>query len=75
MMSPAPSHPSSGQAPQQRLVAERRWRLGVHARGHPSALMAELYRVLQANGVNWKKVAPYILKCRCGQAGLAWQRT
>ncbi len=37
----------SGGTPQQRLVAERRWRLGVHARGHPSALMAELYRVLQ----------------------------
>eukprot|EP00955_Chlamydomonas_euryale_P115815 366380-Chlamydomonas_euryale.AAC.4 len=34
-------------APQQRLMAERRWRLGVHARGHPSALMAELYRLLQ----------------------------
>jgi 5'-AMP-activated protein kinase catalytic alpha subunit len=33
--------------PQQRLVAERRWRLGVAARGHPSALMGELYRALQ----------------------------
>lgn len=33
--------------PQQRLVAERKWRLGWHARGHPSALMAEVYRVLQ----------------------------
>ncbi|PNW84016.1 hypothetical protein CHLRE_04g211600v5 [Chlamydomonas reinhardtii] len=53
-----------GGTPQQRLVAERRWRLGVHARGHPSALMAELYRVLQLNGVAWKKVAPYALKCR-----------
>ncbi|GLI66826.1 hypothetical protein VaNZ11_010801 [Volvox africanus] len=50
--------------PQQRLVAERRWRLGVHSRGHPSALMAELYRVLQLNQVTWKKVAPYALKCR-----------
>lgn len=37
--------------PQQRLVAERKWRLGVHARGHPSSLMAELYRVLQV-GIN-----------------------
>jgi hypothetical protein len=64
MMSPAPTHPAAAQAPQQRLVAERRWRLGVHARGHPSALMAELYRVLQFNGVAWKKVAPYVLKCR-----------
>jgi 5'-AMP-activated protein kinase catalytic alpha subunit len=36
--------------PQQRLVAERKWRLGWHAKGHPSALMAELYRVLQVRG-------------------------
>lgn len=50
--------------PQQRLLAERRWRLGMHARGHPSALMAELYRVLQVQGVAWKKIAPYNLKCR-----------
>lgn len=51
-------------APQQRLVAERKWRLGVHARGHPSALMAELYRSFQANQVSWKKIGPYNLKCR-----------
>mmetsp|Transcript_17046 Transcript_17046/g.51163 ORF Transcript_17046/g.51163 Transcript_17046/m.51163 type:complete len:249 (-) Transcript_17046:1726-2472(-) len=51
-------------APQQRLMAERRWRLGVHARGHPSALMAELYRLLQSQGICWKKMAPYNLKCR-----------
>lgn len=31
---------------QQRLITDRKWRLGVHARGHPSALMLELYRVL-----------------------------
>jgi len=64
---PGMSHPSSSNnssMPQQRLVAERKWRLGVHARGHPSALMAELFRVLQALGVQWKKLAPYNLKCR-----------
>lgn len=38
---------SSNSMPHQRLVAERKWRLGIHARGHPSSLMAELYRVLQ----------------------------
>jgi len=48
----------------QRVVAERKWRLGVHARGHPSTLMAELYRVLQVAGVAWKKLGPYNLKCR-----------
>ena len=26
--------------------------------------MAELYRVLQNQGVAWKKTAPYNLKCR-----------
>ncbi len=34
--------------PQQRLVAERRWRLGVQSRGHPSAIIAELLRALRA---------------------------
>ncbi|KAG2500353.1 hypothetical protein HYH03_001927 [Edaphochlamys debaryana] len=61
---PTASVAPSSSTPQQRLVAERRWRLGVHARGHPSALMAELYRVLQLNQVAWKKTAPYALKCR-----------
>lgn len=55
---------SSGGLPQQRVLAERRWRLGVAARGNPSALMTELYRVLQANKVSWKKGGPYNLKCR-----------
>mmetsp|Transcript_16451 Transcript_16451/g.41028 ORF Transcript_16451/g.41028 Transcript_16451/m.41028 type:complete len:464 (-) Transcript_16451:952-2343(-) len=63
----APSTSSSGAtggAPSGRVVAERKWRLGVHARGHPSALMAELLRVLAASGVGWKKIAPYCIKCR-----------
>jgi len=47
--------------PQQRLVAERRWRLGVAAKGHPSALMAELYRVLQV-GRGWSPT----------ESGLGW---
>ncbi len=44
-----PSTPggASSTVPQSRVLAERRWRLGLHSRGHPSALMAELYRVLQ----------------------------
>ena len=40
--------------PQQRLVAERKWRLGIQFRGHPSALMTELYRVLQARDTFWR---------------------
>ncbi|GBF87975.1 snf1-related kinase [Raphidocelis subcapitata] len=47
-----------------RLLAERRWRLGVAARGHPSMLMGELYRALAANRIAWKKLGPYNLKCR-----------
>lgn len=37
--------------PQQRLVAERRWRLGMQSRGHPSAIVAELLRALRASQV------------------------
>lgn len=55
---------SSAGAPAGRVVAERKWRLGVHARGHPSSLMAELLRVLQASGISWKKIGAYNLKCR-----------
>mmetsp|Transcript_2344 Transcript_2344/g.7017 ORF Transcript_2344/g.7017 Transcript_2344/m.7017 type:complete len:506 (-) Transcript_2344:768-2285(-) len=55
-----------GQAsmPQQRLVAERRWRLGGQSRGHPSAIIAELLRALRASQVMWKKAAPYNFRCR-----------
>lgn len=49
---------------QQRLVAERRWRLGIQSRGHPSAIIAELLRALRASQVMWKKGAPYNFKCR-----------
>lgn len=55
---------SSQALTQQRLVAERKWRLGSHGRGHASTIMAELFRVLQLNQVSWKKVAPYNIKCR-----------
>jgi len=47
--------------PQQRLLAERKWRLGLHVRGHPSALMAELYRVLQVGRV----LSVHIGCCSC----------
>jgi hypothetical protein len=44
-------------------MAERKWRLGVHARGHPSLLMNELLRVMQVRGIilcdHW------CLPCRC----------
>eukprot|EP00798_Chlamydomonas_sp_ICE-L_P023425 gene23425-30706_t len=53
----------SSPALQHRVVAERKWRLGTHSCGHPSTLMAELYRVLASLGVCWKKTAPYNLKC------------
>ncbi|KAK9829879.1 hypothetical protein WJX72_008401 [[Myrmecia] bisecta] len=62
MMAPAPTVPTL--MPQQRVVVERRWRLGVHSRGHPSAIMAEIYRTLTLHRVAWKKTAPYNLKCR-----------
>lgn len=55
---------SSQQKLAARLVVERRWRLGVSSRAHPSSIMQELYRTLQYCGVAWKKNGPYNLKCR-----------
>lgn len=59
-----PGSAPAGGITNQRVHAERRWRLGLHSRGHPSSLMAELYRVLQLLGIVWKKISPYNLKCR-----------
>ena len=50
--------------PGQRLVAERRWRLGVHSRGHPHRIIEDLLRALHTLSVGYKKVAPYNYKCR-----------
>jgi hypothetical protein len=61
MMSP---QSSGGLAPQQRVVAERRWRLGVHSRGHPHRIIDELLRALVYHTVAYKKMAPYNFKCR-----------
>mmetsp|Transcript_43989 Transcript_43989/g.113929 ORF Transcript_43989/g.113929 Transcript_43989/m.113929 type:complete len:517 (+) Transcript_43989:331-1881(+) len=49
---------------QQRVIAQRKWRLGVQSRQHPSTLMAELYRALQTLGIGWKKIAPYCIRGR-----------
>lgn len=53
--------------PQQRLVAERRWRLGVQSRGHPSAIVAELLRALRASQVTRSQV---IRTCLCARRRL-----
>ena len=51
--------------PGQRVVAERRWRLGVHSRGHPHRIIEDLLRALTAQRVAYKKTAtPYNYKCR-----------
>ena len=56
---------NTGQAaPGQRLVAERRWRLGVHSRGHPHRIIEDLLSALHALSVGYKKLAPYNYKCR-----------
>jgi len=50
---------------QQRVVAGRQWGLGVNIRvHHPSETMTEVYRVLGAFGMRWKKLGPYCLKVR-----------
>ena len=53
-----------GGLPQQRIVAERRWRLGSAARGHPSSVVQALLASLAGRGIAWKKVGPYAFKCR-----------
>ena len=60
-----PRRPSLLQAQlmQQRLTAEQRWMLGSTTTMAPPAVMAEIFRVLTAMGVAWKKLGPYNLKC------------
>ncbi len=52
-------------APTGRVVVERQWRLGLPSRGHPSAIMQELFVLFKNHQVFWKKTTPYNLKCRC----------
>lgn len=59
-----PQQSQTQSAPGQRVVAERRWRLGVHSRGHPHRIIEDLLRALHALSVGYKKVAPYNYKCR-----------
>uniref|UniRef100_A0A7S1T1J8 non-specific serine/threonine protein kinase n=1 Tax=Tetraselmis chuii TaxID=63592 RepID=A0A7S1T1J8_9CHLO len=49
---------------QKRVIAQRKWRLGVQSRQHPSTLMAELYRAFHTLGIAWKKIAPYCIRGR-----------
>ena len=67
MMTPA-AGPAPGlgshAAAAARVVAERRWRLGVHSRGHPHRIIEDLLRGLAAQAVDYKKQAPYNYKCR-----------
>lgn len=50
-----------------RVVADRKWALGLQSRAHPTEIMAEVYRALQALQVSWKKVPGgwlYLIRCR-----------
>jgi 5'-AMP-activated protein kinase, catalytic alpha subunit len=60
----ASSSPSSGGLPTQRIVAERRWRLGAATHGHPAAVVQALLAALAGRGIAWKKIGPYAFKCR-----------
>ncbi|GAB4817310.1 hypothetical protein N2152v2_004356 [Parachlorella kessleri] len=60
----SPSRSSSSLQPAPRLVVERRWRLGLSSRAHPSTIMQEVYRGLHQLGVHWKKNGAYNVKCR-----------
>jgi len=68
-----PRRPSQVQAHlmQQRLVAEQRWMLGSTTQMAPAEVMAEIFRVLRAMNVSWKKLGPYNLKCLYKMAAAA----
>ena len=71
-----PRRPSQVQATlmQQRLVDEQRWLLGRPTRMAPAEVMAEIFRVLRAMNVSWKKLGPYNLKCLYKLAAVAIER-
>jgi len=70
MATPSNRGPNNPAMQQHRLVAERRWQLGCKVRAHPTQIMHELYRGLTQQGIMWKKIGPYNLKCRCAVPGL-----
>lgn len=53
-----------GHGHHQRLVAERRWELGVTTRRNASDVMAALCNWMRMHQIGWKKLGPYALRCR-----------
>eukprot|EP00850_Spirogloea_muscicola_P000258 SM000001S04660 [mRNA] locus=s1:1508596:1511928:- [translate_table: standard] len=56
---------------QHRVMADRKWGLGLQSRAHPMEIMAEVYRALQELEIIWKKLGLYNLKCRWSPAAAA----
>ncbi|GJP48623.1 hypothetical protein CLOM_g7914 [Closterium sp. NIES-68] len=56
--------PGSPMHNQHRMLADRKWALGLQSRAHPMEVLGEVCRALQALDVTWKRVAPYVTKCR-----------
>mmetsp|Transcript_3353 Transcript_3353/g.10476 ORF Transcript_3353/g.10476 Transcript_3353/m.10476 type:complete len:511 (+) Transcript_3353:3016-4548(+) len=54
----------AGAGHHQRLVAERRWALGVVTRRAGSDVMAALCNWLRMHQIGWKRLGPYALRCR-----------
>eukprot|EP00271_Cylindrocystis_brebissonii_P002744 TRINITY_DN13544_c0_g1_i1.p1 TRINITY_DN13544_c0_g1~~TRINITY_DN13544_c0_g1_i1.p1 ORF type:complete len:540 (+),score=102.80 TRINITY_DN13544_c0_g1_i1:1027-2646(+) len=48
----------------QRVVADRKWALGLQSRAHPSEIMGEVFGALKELDVGWKKSGLYSVKCR-----------
>ncbi|XP_024367043.1 SNF1-related protein kinase catalytic subunit alpha KIN10 isoform X3 [Physcomitrium patens] len=55
---------SSSSVLQHRVVAERKWALGVQLRSHPKEIMSDVLDTLRKCDINWKKTGAYNLKCR-----------
>jgi len=54
----------SPSVPQHRVVAERKWGLGLQLRSHPKEIMTQVLKTLGVLDVNWKKTSAYNVKCR-----------
>lgn len=55
-------HSPTGQY--HRVIADRKWALGLQSRAHPTEVMSEVFRALQELQVRWKKIGLYTIRCR-----------
>lgn len=55
--------PNSPSTLMHRVVADRKWALGLQSRAHPTEIMDEVFRALKELDVSWKKMGLYNIRC------------